>query len=195
MRFSLRSALTTWWTSSRPAARFGELSCALPRSPPQDRSSCRFTLRSGTSTTSRKASSIRSRASRITSRARCGSKSRQRHAAESNTGVETMEKLVLIGNGMAGIGCLEQILRHDHNFDITVFGDETHGNYNRIMLSSVLAGEKKPEEIMLNDLDWYRQNNIDLRLGVRIIDVDPVAKTVTGNDGSVTGFDKLLLAT
>ena len=105
------------------------------------------------------------------------------------------EKLVLIGNGMAVIGCLEQILRHDHNFDITVFGDETHGNYNRIMLSSVLAGEKKADEIVLNDLDWYRQNNIDLRLGVRIIDVDPVEKTVTGDDGSVTRFDKLLLAT
>ena len=56
-----------------------------------------------------------------------------------------MEKLVIVGNGMAGIGCLEQILRHDHKFDITVFGDETHGNYNRIMLSSVLAGEKKPK--------------------------------------------------
>ena len=67
-----------------------------------------------------------------------------------------MEKLIIVGNGMAGIGCLEQILRHDHNFDITVFGDETHGNYNRIMLSSVLAGEKKPEEIVLNDLDWYK---------------------------------------
>jgi nitrite reductase [NAD(P)H] large subunit len=106
-----------------------------------------------------------------------------------------MEKLVLVGNGMAGIGCLEQILKHDHNFDITVFGDETHGNYNRIMLSSVLAGEKKAEEIMLNDLHWYQKNNIDLSLGVRIIDVDPVAKTVTGDDGSVTRFDKLLLAT
>jgi nitrite reductase (NADH) large subunit len=106
-----------------------------------------------------------------------------------------MEKLIIVGNGMAGIGCLEQILRHEHNFDITVFGDETYGNYNRIMLSSVLAGEKQPEEILLNDLDWYLQNNIDLRLGVRIIDVDSVAKTVTGDDGSVTRFDKLLLAT
>ena len=106
-----------------------------------------------------------------------------------------MEKLVLVGNGMAGIGCLEQILKHGRKFDITVFGDETHVNYNRIMLSSVLAGEKKEDEIVLNDLDWYRQNDIDLRLGVRIIDVDPVAKTVTGDDGSVTCFDKLLLAT
>ena len=106
-----------------------------------------------------------------------------------------MEKLVLIGNGMAGIGCLEQILRHDHNFDITVFGDETHVNYNRIMLSSVLAGEKSADDIVMNGLDWYRNNDIDLRLGVRIIDVDPVAKTVTSNDGSITHFDKLLLAT
>ena len=106
-----------------------------------------------------------------------------------------MEKLVLIGNGMAGIGCLEQILRHDHNFDITVFGEETHVNYNRIMLSSVLAGEKSADDIVMNGLDWYRNNDIDLRLGVRIIDVDPVAKTVTSDDGSITHFDKLLLAT
>jgi NAD(P)H-nitrite reductase large subunit len=53
-----------------------------------------------------------------------------------------MEKLVVIGNGMAGIGCVEQILKHATPFDITIFGDETHANYNRILLSSVLAGEK-----------------------------------------------------
>ncbi len=106
-----------------------------------------------------------------------------------------MEKLVVVGNGMAGVACVEQILRHAPKFQITIFGDETHLNYNRILLSSVLAGEKSPDDIVLNGLDWYRQNDIDLRLGVRIIDVDPVAKTVTGDDGSVTPFDKLLLAT
>src|SRR6266511_2275202 len=106
-----------------------------------------------------------------------------------------MEKLVLIGNGMAGIACLEQVLKHGRKFAITVFGEETHGNYNRIMLSSVLAGEKSADDIVMNGLDWYRNNDIDLRLGVRIIDVDPVAKTVTSDDGSITHFDKLLLAT
>ena len=106
-----------------------------------------------------------------------------------------MKKLVVVGNGMAGVACVEQILHHAPKFEITIFGDETHVNYNRIMLSSVLAGEKSLDDIILNGLDWYQQNGIDLRLGVRIVDVDQAAKTVTGDDGSVTPFDKLLLAT
>lgn len=106
-----------------------------------------------------------------------------------------MNRLVIVGNGMAGMGCVEQILKHTPKFDITVFGDETHVNYNRILLSSVLAGEKSPDDIILNGLDWYRKNGIDLRLGVHITDVDAKARTVTGDDGSVTSFDKLLLAT
>jgi len=93
------------------------------------------------------------------------------------------------------MACVEQILRHAPQFHITVFGDETHVNYNRIQLSSVLAGEKEADDIVLNGLDWYLENNIDLRLGVRITGVDPVARTVTGDDGSVTPYDKLLLAT
>lgn len=108
---------------------------------------------------------------------------------------ESVKKLVVVGNGMAGTACVEQILRHSPKFDITVFGDETHVNYNRILLSSVLAGEKSDDDIVLNGLDWYRRNHIELRLGVRIVEVDSQAKTVTGDDGSVTKFDKLLLAT
>src|SRR6185437_1938468 len=106
-----------------------------------------------------------------------------------------MERLVLIGNGMAGIGCLEQILKHERRFEVTVFGDETHVNYNRIMLSSVLAGEKSAEEIVMNDLDWYRRHEITLRLGVRVTAIDREARTVTGNDGSMTAYDKLIIAT
>lgn len=106
-----------------------------------------------------------------------------------------MKKLVVVGNGMAGVACVEQILHHAPKFEITIFGDETHVNYNRIMLSSVLAGEKSLDDIILNGLDWYQKNGIDLRLGIRIVDVDLAAKTVTGDDGSVTPFDKLLLAT
>ncbi len=105
------------------------------------------------------------------------------------------QKLVVIGNGMAGTACIEQILKYRRQFDITVFGDETHVNYNRILLSSVLAGEKSAEDIVLNSLDWYQQNDIRLRLGVRITAIDPGAKTVTGDDGSSTSFDKLIIAT
>ena len=106
-----------------------------------------------------------------------------------------MKRLVVVGNGMAGMACVEQILKYDPMFRITVFGDETHANYNRIMLSSVLAGEKSADDIVINPLEWYRRNEIDLRVGVRIVDVDAVKKTVTGDDGSITPYDTLLLAT
>ena len=110
-------------------------------------------------------------------------------------GTAMAQRLVVIGNGMAGVACVEQILKHVPKFEITIFGDETHVNYNRILLSSVLAGEKAAEDIVLNGLDWYEKQGIELRLGVRITDVDSECKTVTGDDGSVTSFDKLLLAT
>ncbi|MGH7551427.1 MAG: nitrite reductase large subunit NirB [Longimicrobiales bacterium] len=95
---------------------------------------------------------------------------------------------------MAGIGCLEQILKHQPKFEVTVFGDETHVNYNRILLSSVLAGEREIDDITLNPLDWYQRHGINLRLGVRIVDVNVAARTLMGEDGSVTPFDKLLIA-
>ena len=106
-----------------------------------------------------------------------------------------MKKLVVVGNGMAGMACLEQILGHGRQFDVTVFGEETHVNYNRVLLSSVLAGEKAADDIVINDLEWYRRHGITLRLGVRIVDVDANEKIVTGNDGSRTPYDTLLLAT
>jgi nitrite reductase (NADH) large subunit len=106
-----------------------------------------------------------------------------------------MTRLVVVGNGMAGMACLEQILKYEPRFHVTVFGDETQVNYNRILLSSVLAGEKDADDIVLHPREWYRDNGIDLRLGVRIADVDADRKTVTGDDGSVTSYDMLLLAT
>ena len=106
-----------------------------------------------------------------------------------------MEELVIIGNGMAGVACVENILSHKKKFDITIFGDETHANYNRILLSSVLAGERSSDEITINGLDWYQKNGIGLRLGVRIIAVNTTLRTLTGDDGSVTRYDKLILAT
>lgn len=106
-----------------------------------------------------------------------------------------MERLSIIGNGMAGVACLENILSHSRRLNITVFGDETHANYNRILLSSVLAGEREADEITINGLDWYQKNGIGLHLGVRIIDVNTVLRTITGEDGSVTRYDKLIFAT
>jgi nitrite reductase (NADH) large subunit len=106
-----------------------------------------------------------------------------------------MKKLVVVGNGMAGVACVEQILRHRHDFEITIIGDETHVNYNRILLSSVLAGEKSADEIVLNDIDWYRANGIQPRLGVRVTGIDTDAHVVHGSDGAAIPFDKLILAT
>jgi nitrite reductase (NADH) large subunit len=96
---------------------------------------------------------------------------------------------------MAGVACVEQILKHRHDFEITIFGDETHVNYNRILLSSVLAGEKSAEDIVLNDIDWYSANGIQPKLGVRIADVDAANLTVTDSEGRVSAFDRLILAT
>ena len=106
-----------------------------------------------------------------------------------------MKRLVVIGNGMAGVACVEQILKHTPQFHITIFGDETQPNYNRILLSSVLAGEKTLDDITLNPVEWYRDNDIQLRAGSRVVAVDTAAKTVTDDVGVVTPFDKLLIAT
>ena len=106
-----------------------------------------------------------------------------------------MKKLVVVGNGMAGVACVEQIVKHGPHFEITIFGDETHANYNRILLSSVLAGERAADEITLNPLEWYRAHDIRLHVGARIIDVDSALKIVTADDGRVESFDTLLLAT
>ena len=84
------------------------------------------------------------------------------------------QKLVVVGNGMAGVRAIEEVLMRGgaENFDITVFGDEPYGNYNRILLSNVLAGSDNAEEIYLNGLDWYADNGIVLRAGVRVIRID-----------------------
>lgn len=105
-------------------------------------------------------------------------------------------KLVMIGNGMAGVRTLEELLKLAPDlYEITVFGAEPHPNYNRILLSPVLAGEQTFEEIILNDLDWYRDNGIDLRLGCKVVDIDRENRRVIAEDGSVAEYDRLLVAT
>ena len=83
------------------------------------------------------------------------------------------------GNGMAGVRTLEELLKLTNElYDITVFGAEPHPNYNRILLSPVLAGEQGFDDIVLNDLDWYRHHGIDLRLGRRVIRIDRARRRV-----------------
>lgn len=106
------------------------------------------------------------------------------------------EKLVLIGNGMAGVRTLEELLTlAPDRYEITVFGAEPYGNYNRILLSPVLAGEKTIKDIMLNDDQWYSENKINLHKGKKIIDVQRGRRAVVAEDGTVANYDRLLLAT
>ncbi|HEJ3556349.1 TPA: NAD(P)/FAD-dependent oxidoreductase [Pseudomonas aeruginosa] len=105
-------------------------------------------------------------------------------------------KLVMVGNGMAGVRTLEELLKLNSDFyDITVFGAEPHPNYNRILLSPVLAGEQTFEEIVLNDLNWYAKNGIKLLLDRKVVQIDRVRRRVVAADGSEAEYDRLLLAT
>lgn len=110
-------------------------------------------------------------------------------------GTNRSEHLVFAGNGMASIACVEELLKSGRAFDITVFGDEPHGNYDRTLLASVLAGERDAASIMLNDIDWYQEHGIRTRLGIRVEEIDRVGGAVRSNDGDWTHYDKLILAT
>lgn len=105
--------------------------------------------------------------------------------------------LVVVGNGMAGVRALEEIVARGGGglFDVTVFGEEPYGNYNRILLSNVLAGTDDTAEIFLNPLDWYRDNGIDLRAGVRVVRIDRFAQVVYAGDGTTMHYDRLIIAT
>ncbi|MEV4278106.1 nitrite reductase large subunit NirB [Actinoplanes xinjiangensis] len=107
----------------------------------------------------------------------------------------TSQRLVVIGNGMAGARTVEEILARNGDFSITMFGDEPYGNYNRIMLSNLLAGVEDEAGIYLNDLSWYADNDITLNAGVKIERIDRFAKMVYATDGTATPYDKLIIAT
>ena len=105
-------------------------------------------------------------------------------------------KLVMVGNGMAGVRTLEELLKVAPDlYDITVFGAEPHPNYNRILLSPVLAGEQTLDEIVLNPWDWYSENGITLHAGKKVIEVDRIRRIVRAEDGTAADYDRLLLCT
>ena len=109
-------------------------------------------------------------------------------------------RLVMVGNGMAGVRTLEELLKIAPDlYDITVFGAEPHPNYNRILLSPVLAGEQTLEQIVLNDWAWYAEHGITLHAGCTVTEVNRARRTVqavrgTGETISVP-YDRLILAT
>jgi nitrite reductase (NADH) large subunit len=109
----------------------------------------------------------------------------------------TKHKLVVVGNGMAGARLVEEILARGgaRQYDITMFGDEPYGNYNRILLSDVLNGSHEASEIFLNPLSWYQENGIKLHAGVRVEKILRSARQVVGSGGVVEDYDVLVIAT
>jgi nitrite reductase (NADH) large subunit len=120
------------------------------------------------------------------------------HGDDDERGRDTSprRRLVVIGNGMAGMRTVEELLKLDDQvYDITVFGAEPHGNYNRIMLSPVLAGEKTVDDIMLNTPQWYADHGITLYAGDPVVAIDRRARSVRSASGREVRYDRLLLAT
>ncbi|SDZ67912.1 nitrite reductase (NADH) large subunit [Evansella caseinilytica] len=105
-------------------------------------------------------------------------------------------KLLLVGNGMAGVRCIEEIIKlSPDRFEITVFGTEPHPNYNRIMLSSVLQGDTSVDDIVLNSYEWYAENNIRLYTGETVITIDTEKKIVFTDKNRSFAYDDLIIAT
>jgi nitrite reductase (NADH) large subunit len=106
------------------------------------------------------------------------------------------EKLVLIGNGMAGMRTIDELFKlAPDKYEITVFGAEPHGNYNRIMLSPVLAGDKTIDDIITHDIEWYERKGIKLYTNTTVKEIDRVNKLVIAEDGIIANYDKLIIAT
>jgi nitrite reductase (NADH) large subunit len=107
-------------------------------------------------------------------------------------------RLVVIGNGMAGMRTVEELLSAaPDQYDITVFGSEPYGNYNRIMLSAVLCGDKTIEDIVINSREWYSDNHITLHAGAEkaVVQIDRGHQKVIAQDGTIAEYDRLLIAT
>jgi nitrite reductase (NADH) large subunit len=111
-------------------------------------------------------------------------------------GMKPKQSLVVVGNGMAGMRTVEELLKCDPDlYDITVFGAEPHGNYNRIMLSPLLAGDKQVDDIMLHTRAWYAGNGITLHAGDPVVKIDRKRRFVHSQKGLEVPYDRLLLAT
>ncbi|MEK3884853.1 nitrite reductase large subunit NirB [Paenibacillus sp. PL2-23] len=106
------------------------------------------------------------------------------------------KKLVLIGNGMAGVRTIEHLLKlAPDKYEITIFGSEPHPNYNRILLSSVLAGGAEMNDIVINDWNWYTENNITLHTGNPVTNIDTDKQVVESKNGHKVAYDELIIAT
>ena len=110
--------------------------------------------------------------------------------------VPARQSLVVVGNGMAGMRTVEEMLKlAPDKYDITIFGAEPHGNYNRVLLSPVLAGEKTMDDIMLHTREWYLKQRITLHAGDQVVKIDRYRRVVHAQSGREVPYDRLLLAT
>lgn len=108
----------------------------------------------------------------------------------------TRKKLVIVGNGMAPGRMLEHLFEKDADaYDVTIFNAEPRVNYNRLMLSPVLSGEKTYEDIITHGDAWYAEHGVTLHKGARVSTIDRAAKTVTSETGITESYDKLVIAT
>ncbi|MEW9053079.1 MAG: nitrite reductase large subunit NirB [Neobacillus sp.] len=106
------------------------------------------------------------------------------------------KKLVLIGNGMAGIRCIEEILKlNSSDFEITIIGSEPHENYNRILLSSVLQGTTTMNDITLHNREWYNRNHIQLFTGETVVEIDKARQRIRTDQHREVPYDDLIIAT
>lgn len=106
------------------------------------------------------------------------------------------KKLVLVGNGMAGVRTIEHVLKlSPGKYEITIFGTEPHPNYNRIQLSSILAGKADQQDIVMNDWQWYEDNGISIYAGEEVTHIDPQKQEVHSASGRTATYDELILAT
>jgi nitrite reductase (NADH) large subunit len=120
-----------------------------------------------------------------------------RHADSGSLARTERQRLVVIGNGMVGARFVEELLARGggERYEIVMFGDEPTGNYNRILLSGILAGTHAPEDIFINPLGWYASNDIVLHAGVRVTSVDRERRLVRGENGVLEPYDVLVFAT
>src|SRR5437667_1810547 len=107
------------------------------------------------------------------------------------------QQLVVVGNGMAGGRFVEELIARNggEHFEIVIFGDEPYGNYNRILLSSVLAGSHHPRDIFINSLSWYEEHGVELYVGKHVRTIDCLNKVIYAYDGIVMSYDKLVIVT
>jgi assimilatory nitrate reductase electron transfer subunit len=105
------------------------------------------------------------------------------------------ERIVVVGNGMAGSRFVSEVRQRDPDVPVSIFGAEAEHPYNRVLLSNVLAGSREPHSIGMVDGSWYQEHNVDARFNTTVTFVDREAGVVHASDNTRTRYKTLVLAT